>query len=81
MWKSKLKIEEGETIRLDDKYKKGNLGQEEVELYSALNFDGEVIGSVQYTDHTSIKTLFRRSLHVVQRENNGQTLVDERWSE
>lgn len=81
MWKNKLKLEEGVTIRLDNKYDKGHLGQEEVELYLILNIDGEVIGSVQYTDHTSTKAPFRKSLHLVQREKSGQILVDERWSE
>lgn len=81
MWKSKLKLEEGDMVRLDRKYEKGNLGQEEVEHYSVINFDGEVTGSVQYTDHTSIKAPFRRSRHVVQSGKGGQILVDERWSE
>ena len=81
MWKSKLKLAEGDKIRLDHKYKKGNLGQEEVEHYSVLNFDDEAIGSVQYTDHTSINAPFCRSIHVVQRDSNDQIIVDEKWGE
>jgi len=81
MWKNKLKLEEGESLRLDNKYEKGSLGQEEVELYSVVDRQGQVTGSVQYTDHTSIKAPFRNSLHLLQLEKGGNTLVDERWSE
>ncbi len=80
MWKNKLKLSECETLRLDRKYERGNLGQEEVELYSVLNPEGQVMGSVQYIDHTSIKAPFRQSFHLVQRHKDGMTLVDGRWS-
>lgn len=80
MWKQKLKLEEGETLRLDNKYEKGNLGQEEVELHSVIDQQGQVVGSVQYTDQTNIKAPFRQSFHLVQRKA-GTTLVDERWAE
>jgi hypothetical protein len=81
MWKSKLKLEKDERIRLDKKCESGHLGQEEVELYSVINFCDEVVGSVRYTDHTSTKAPFRRILHVVQKERSGQVLVDATWSE
>jgi hypothetical protein len=81
MWKNKLKLEEGEALRLDNKYEKGSLGQEEVELYSVVDRQGQVKGSIQYIDHTSIKAPFRQTRHLVQREKGGKTLVDERWSE
>ena len=81
MWKDKLKLEEGETLRFDRKYEKGSLGQEEVELYSAIDPQGQVTSSVQYIEHTSIKAPFRRSFHLVQKDNSGNTLIDDRWSE
>lgn len=80
MFKSKIKLSEGETIRLDDQYTRGNLGQEEVKLYSIINAVGGVVGSVQYTDHTSITAPFRNSHHLVQRMSDGQETVDERWN-
>jgi len=77
MWKQRLKLEEGETLRLDSKYKKGNLEQEEVELYSVIDQHGIVVGSVQYTVHTDIKAPYRQSFYLVQGKD-GITLV-ERW--
>jgi hypothetical protein len=80
MWKLRLKLEEDDTIRFDSKYEKGNLGQEEVEIYSVLNYKGEVTSSIQYTCHTSIKAPFQQSFHLVQRGDTGQTIIDETWS-
>lgn len=80
MWQDKLKLGANESLRHDRSYAKGSLGQEDVELYSILNQDGEVTGSVQYTDRTAIKG-FHRSLHVMQHDSSGKTIVDECWSE
>jgi hypothetical protein len=80
MWRQKLKLEEGETLRLDKKYASGHLGQKEVELYSVIDQDGKVVGAVEFTDHTNIKAPFKQTFHLVQRKAD-VTLVDERWSE
>lgn len=80
MWQDKLKLDANESLRHDKSYAKGSLGQEEIELYSIVNQDGEVTGSVQYTDHTAIKG-FHRTLHVIQRSSSGNVIVNERWSE
>lgn len=78
MWKQKLMLDEGETLRLESRREKGHLGQEEVELYSVLNANGHVVGEVQYVDHTSTKAPFNKSFHLIQRKG-GKTLLDERW--
>lgn len=78
MWKQKLTLNEGETLRFESRREKGNLGQEEVELYSVVNVTGHVVGEVQYIDHTSIKAPFRKSFHLLHRKE-GKTLLDERW--
>lgn len=79
MWKQKLKLEEGETLRLDRARERGHLGQEEVESYSVIDRKGEVVGSVEHTNHTAVNG-FRRTESVVQRKA-GVTLVDERWGD
>jgi hypothetical protein len=68
IWKQKRMLDEGETLRLESSYEKGHLGQEEVELYSVLNANGHVVGDVQYVEHTSIKSPFRNSFHIVLRK-------------
>lgn len=80
MWQDKLKLAANESLCHDRSYAKGSLGQEDVELYSIVNQDGEITGAVQYTDHTAIKG-FHRSLHIIQRDSTGMTIVDECWSE
>ena len=52
--------------------------EEDVEIYSILNQDGAVGGSVKVTDHTAVKG-FRRTLRVAQTDNDGKTVVDKSW--
>lgn len=79
MWRERLKLAPGESLRFDEKHDKGSLGQEEVERYSIVDPLGNVTGRVQYTDHTNIRAPFVRSLHVVQRSATGEVIVDQRW--
>lgn len=79
-WQSKVRLSEGESLRLDGKHDKGNLGQEEIERYSIIDREGQVTGAVQITDHMSIKAPFRRSHHLVQRDSQGAVVLDERWA-
>ncbi len=78
MWKEKLKLEDGEELRPEGRADKGTMGQTEVERYSVVR-DGQVVGSVQYTEHMSIKAPFKQSMHLVQRRG-GEVVVDERWN-
>lgn len=80
MWKNKVRLSPGETLEFKSKHEKGNLGQEEVELYSVVDSEGTVNGSVQYIDHMSIKAPFHNSLHLIQHDSMGRILVDERWN-
>ncbi len=80
MWKNRVRLSPGEALEFKSKHEKGNLGQEEVELYSVVDSEGKVIGSVRYIDHMSIKAPFHRSLHLIQIDSMGKALVDERWN-
>jgi hypothetical protein len=80
MWKDKLQIHSDELFRFDRSYEKGNLGQEEVSLYSIVDSNGVILGSVQYTHHTSIKAPFKNSYHVIQYDTSGAIIFEERWS-
>lgn len=79
MWKTKLKLNEGEDLRFERRCEQGHLGQEEVEVYSVVDGNHQVVGSVQYTDYTSIKRPHRRSFHLLQQDAAGNKVVDERW--
>lgn len=78
MWKQKITLNDGETLRLESRREKGHQGQEEVELYSVLNVNGHVVGEVRYIDYTSTKAPCRKSFHLVHRKRD-KTLLDERW--
>lgn len=79
-WQSKVRLCEGETIRLDSEHDKGSLGQKEIQRYSIIDKEGHLKGSVQITDHMSIKAPFRRSHHLVQRDIEGTLVHEERWT-
>lgn len=77
MWKDKLILAEGEELRFDGRVEKGHLGQEEVMRYSVMR-EGEVVGTVQYTEHTNIKAPYRQSMHLVQKRGDA-TVVETSW--
>jgi hypothetical protein len=78
MWESKLKLNPGESLRLDNSSSKGFMAEEDIYDYSILNQEGEVVGAVHRTDHTAVKG-FRRTQSVRQTDNNNVVVVDEAW--
>lgn len=80
MWRDKIKLNPGETLRFDRSHSKGSLGQEDINIYSVLNQDGIVVGTLEHRDHTSIRG-FSRTESLIQKDNTGKLIVDEHWSE
>ncbi|MCE0903931.1 hypothetical protein LU676_14325 [Pseudomonas alloputida] len=78
MWKDKLKLGEGETLRLDRDYTKGSMAQEDVYEYSVLNTQGDVVGRIVRRDETTHSLQRRQSLE--QRDSQGNVLVAEYWT-
>lgn len=79
MWQSKVKLNQGETLKHEKSFSKGSLGQEDITEYSVLNAEGQPVGSVKHTDHMSIKG-FTRNQSVRQTDSNGKVVVDEHWT-
>lgn len=77
--KERLKLDPGDTLRLEKSYEKGFMGETDVELYSVLDASGQVKGRVQFTEHTNVKAPHTVTCHVVQWDADSGTLVDERW--
>ena len=48
---TRIKLNPGETLRLDDSRSEGTHGQTDVSRYSILNANGVVVGTVVHTDH------------------------------
>lgn len=75
---SKLKLNEGDTLKQTDHRMKGPMQETDIWTYSVLNKDGEVVGSVVHTDHTAIKG-FRRTQTVEQKDSSGTVIVSTSW--
>ena len=79
MWKTKLVLKEGESIHLESSRDAGFLGEKEISVYEVKDAAGVVTGSIQYTEHTNVKSPYKRTFHLVQRDKTGQAIVDTRW--
>ena len=79
MWKEKLKLNDGDTLRHDNSYSKGFMSEEDVTEYTVLNALGEPVGQVVYRNHTAVRG-FRTTLHVRQTDQDGKEIVDVSWS-
>lgn len=80
MWRDKLQLNPGDTIRVDSRREKGHMGQEEITEASVLNADGERVGRVTYTEHTAIRGL-KNTYRLTQWDSKGIELVNERWGD
>lgn len=79
MWRSKVKLNQGEELKREKSYSKGFMAEEDISEYSVLNSEGQVVGSVIHRDHTAVKG-FRRTQTVRQTDSNGKVIVDEHWT-
>ncbi len=52
---SKLKLNEGETLKQTNHRMKGPMQETDIWTYDILNKNGETVGTVTHTDHTALK--------------------------
>lgn len=76
--KDKLELAPGETLKHESSRSKGFMGETDVTTYSVLDASGNVVGSVEHTEHTAVKG-FRVTNTVVQRDLDGTVLVNTSW--
>ena len=74
---SKLILNDGDTIKQTNHKMKGPMQETDIYTYSILNKDGEVVGTVEHTDHTGMKG--KRTQSVTQKDLTGKILVDITW--
>lgn len=79
-WQTKVILKDGETLRHEHSYLKGFMQEEDVDLYTILSSNGTETGRVEVTDHTAVKG-FRRTVTVVQTNQEGRTVVRESWNQ
>ena len=75
---TKLKLNPGEKLKLENSRMKGTLSETDIDQYSIINQAGDVVGSVEHTNHTSIKGS-RRTQHVTQKDQAGNIVVELSW--
>lgn len=75
----KLKLAKGETVAFVSSRSRGFASETDVSEYNVLDADGEVIGTVVFTEHTAVRG-FRVTNTVVQKDAQGNVLVSETWN-
>lgn len=54
------------------------MGETDITDYQIIGSEGNVVGSVVYTDHTAVRGLTRTQT-IEQRDQAGNTVVSESW--
>lgn len=75
---TKIKLNSGEILRHDNHRSKGTMAQTDIDTYSILNQNNEVVGKVVHEDHTPLDGR-GRTQHVTQTDADGTTIVKESW--
>ena len=75
---SKLKLNQGDTLKHESHRSKGSMAETDIDTYSIVNSDGDIVGSVKHTDHTSIRG-FNRTQTLEQKDTSGNIVVDKSW--
>lgn len=77
--RDRLKLEEGHTVKLVKSREIGFMGETDVSDFEILDANGNVVGSVELSEHIAVKG-FRKTNKVVQRDAQGNTVVSETWN-
>lgn len=76
--KSKLQLNQGDTLKLINHHSKGYLAETDIFTYSIINQSDEEVGTVEHTDHTSING-FKRTQALIQKNKSGEVIIDKCW--
>lgn len=79
MWKEKLILSEGETLKHLGSKTAGFMGETDIDTYAVVRPDGTEAGSVKVEDHTAVKG-FRRTITVTQTDASGKEIVHTSFS-
>lgn len=76
--RSKIQLNSGEKLKLKSSRRKGTMAETDIYCYSIINYAGDIIGSVEHIDHTSLNG-FNRTQHVTQKDISGKIIVELSW--
>jgi len=74
MWKEKLVLDEGMTLKHRGSSTAGFMSETDVDTYVILGADGSEFGAVRVEDHTAVKG-FKRTITVIQTDQSGKEVV------
>lgn len=74
----KLTLGPGESLRRDGSRSKGFMGETDITNYSSLDASGNVVGTVEHSEHTAVKG-FRVTNSVTQTDSQGKVVVSKNW--
>lgn len=77
--KNRVKLKDGESLKFVSSSSKGFMAEEDINHYSVVDAQGQVVGAVVHHDHTAVKG-FRRTQSVRQTDASGAVIVDETWT-
>lgn len=75
MWKSMLKLNDGEMLVEVGRRIQGVVAEEEISDYSVVSASGNIVGSVTHYDTDSISN-FHRIQRVVQRDSSNNVVLE-----
>lgn len=78
MWKYKVQLGPGESLRFEDRQPLAEGG--EVERYSIVSAQGDVTGTVQFSETATSHAPAPSQLRLLQRNAWNDTVVDLRWT-
>jgi hypothetical protein len=76
--RTKIKLNSGEELKRENSRSKGTMAQTDIYTYSIIDQAGDKVGSVEHTDHTSLRG-GSRTQHVTQKDNSGNVVVELSW--
>ncbi|MBU2986380.1 hypothetical protein KO528_13545 [Saccharophagus degradans] len=76
--KKRIKLNNGESIKSKGSRTKGFMGETDIYSYEIVDSNNEVVGTAEHTHHTAVKG-FKVSQSLTQKDNAGNTIVEERW--
>ena len=74
MWKEKVVLRDGETLKHTGLKSSGFMSETEIDAYLVVQPDGTETGAVRVEDHTAVKG-FKRTITVVQTDRDGREVV------
>ncbi|MEE1922701.1 hypothetical protein V0R50_10640 [Pseudomonas sp. 148P] len=76
---NRVKLNAGESLKFVSCQSKGFMAEEDINEYSVIDAQGNIVGKVVHRDHTAVNG-FRRTQSVLQTDADGKVVVDVGWS-